>query len=232
MAATSNRYADTPGCPHSQNCLWSSSAMHQTAMLSDNRDNIHHHWVLFVPTDLPHSPSLRLLSCLSSPIVIFSSPILPPLVSFAILLYLNKHLSLKISRSMKDDKIYPLSRKGRKIYSLYECECLPSSKYCDSVVETLSAHSIVSPFGALDRVCTTKDTQLYNISGMSRLKPIHIDVVTNQQRSALRSCRAATVSSGTRSNPQFGRSYTTVGSFCTKDSSLGRDTPLFSMTTV
>lgn len=36
---------------------------------------------------------------------------------------------------------------------------------------------------------------------MSRLKPIHVDIVTKQRCSALRSRRAVTVSSGTRSNP-------------------------------
>ena len=61
--------------------------------------------------------------------------------------------------------------------------------------------SIVVPFGAFDRVWRTKDTQLYNVSGMSRLKPIHIGNVTNQQCSALHSRRAATVSSGSHSSP-------------------------------
>lgn len=55
---------------------------------------------------------------------------------------------------------------------------MTSNKYCESVVKTFSSNSIVSLFGALDRVYTTKDPQLYNISGMSRLKSIHIGNVT------------------------------------------------------
>lgn len=78
--------------------------------------------------------------------------------------------------------------------------CLPSNKCCESVVEVLSAQSIVGPFHALDRVCATKDTELYNISGMSRLNPIHIHNVTNQQCSAVHSRRALAVSIGTLSS--------------------------------
>ena len=168
MAATSNRYADTPGCVHSRNCLWSSSAMHQTATLSDNRDNIHHHWVLFVPTDL--SPSLS-LSYLSSSIF---SPLTP--ASY----FLSSFWILGLSFCNRLENIFIMT-----------------------VFPPVSAVSlsIVVPFGAFDRVCRTKDTRLYSVSGMSRLKPIHIDNVTNQQCSALHSRRAATVSGGSHSSP-------------------------------
>lgn len=59
-------------------------------MLSDNGGNIHHRWVLFVPIDL--SPSLSLSPILSLLLHHFLPH--PPCLYFAILLYLNKHVSL------------------------------------------------------------------------------------------------------------------------------------------
>ncbi|XP_062280812.1 tudor domain-containing protein 5 [Scomber scombrus] len=69
-----------------------------------------------------------------------------------------------------------------------------------SILRTLSLHtpalgqiqdySLVGPIGTVGRICTTKDSQLYNISGMNMVKAIHIDNVT-KQASTVQSYKAA-----------------------------------------
>lgn len=123
MAATNNRYADTPRLSTFAEGLWSSDAMHQTAALGDNRDNLHHHWVLFVPVDLPYSP----LSAFYPGSLLLNRRLLshPIHSSFAFLLYLKKNLK-------KHYRLCQLNRHGRK-------ECLTSDKYseCLSVKPSL-----------------------------------------------------------------------------------------------